>query len=200
MLAAAMKMPPIRRVAGRIMWFALLAVAAACSSSAPEAAPETPTTTVATTTSAAVTTSTAPQQVSTTIERVPSSELTSVGHVTVGSVQYDFAFECWAAGASDILALGVGEDPESDELTQAIVQAFTGQAYVSVLIGDDRVLELAIDRPAELFVQADTIRGSALRFVEAEGSAGVGEELGVGSVTVECDGFAPGLPEGYDVS
>ena len=177
--------------------FVLLGVfLAGCSSAATDAAPET---TVAPTV-APTTTPATEIEVVTTIRRVPSSELASVGHVTVDSVQYDFAFECWAAGAGDILALGVGEDPKSDEQTQAIVQAFFGQAYVSVLIGDDRVVELAIDQPADLFVQADTIRGSALRFVDAQGAAGVGEPLGLGTVTVECNGFAPGLPEGYDIS
>jgi hypothetical protein len=170
----------------------------ACTSGTSDAAPVTSApTTIATTTTTPPTTE---LEVVTTIRRVPSAELASVGHVTVGSIQYDFAFECWAAGAGDILALGVGEDPDSDQPTQAIVQAFFGQAYVSVLIGDDRVLELAIDAPADLFVQSDTIRGSALRFVDAEGAAGEGESLGLGTVTVECNGFAPGLPEGYDIS
>ena len=170
---------------------------AACSSATSDAAPDT---TVATTAAPTTAPTTTALDVVTTIRRVPSPELASVGHVTVGSVQYDFAFECWAAGAGDILALGVGNDPQSDAQTQAIVQAFFGQAYVSVLVGDDRVIELAIDQPADLFVQADTIRGSALRFVDAQGAAGVGESLGLGTVTVECDGFAPGLPEGYDIS
>ena len=169
---------------------------AACSS-ADTAAPDT---TVGSTVPPSTAPPTTQLEVVTTIRRVPSDELASVGHVTVGSVQYDFAFECWAAGAGDILALGVGEDPESNEPTQAIVQAFFGQAYVSVLIGDSRVVELAIDQPADLFVQSDTIRGSALRFVDAEGAAGVGESLGLGTVTVECEGFAPGLPDGYDIS
>ena len=131
---------------------------------------------------------------------MPAAELSSTGFVTVDSVQYDFAFECWAAGAGDILALGVGEDGQSGETTQAIVQAFFGEAYVSVLIGDERVIELSSTEPADLFVQSDTIRGSALRFVESDGEPGVGEALGLGNVTVECAGFAPGLPDGYDVS
>lgn len=173
----------------------------ACTSAPPDAAESTSTTTVApTTTTTTIATTEAAIDVPTTIERVPSSELVSEGHVTIGSTQYTFAFECWAAGAGDILALGVGLDPESDETTQVIVQAFLGQPYVSVLVGDDRILELAIDKPADLFVQSDTIRGSALRFVDAEGSAGVGKSIGLGSVTVDCESFAPGLPEGYDVS
>ena len=93
-----------------------------------------------------------------------------------------------AAGAGDLLALGVGDEPGTNEPTQAIVQAFFGQTYVSVLIGDDRVLELAIDEPADLFVQSDTIRGSALRFVEAVGSAGVGESISVPSHAERIDG------------
>jgi hypothetical protein len=193
MLPSRVRFPPFR--------FSLLAALAllsgACTSAVSESAPTTaPTTTVAATT----TPPTTQPDVVTTIRRVPSPELASSGHVTIGAVQYDFAFECWAAGAGDILALGVGDEPGTNEPTQAIVQAFFGQMYVSVLIGDDRVLELAIDEPADLFVQSDTIRGSALRFVEAVGSAGVGESMGLGTVTVECNGFAPGLPSEYDIS
>ena len=98
------------------------------------------------------------------------------------------------------MALGVGEDPNGDSITQAIVQAFLGQTYVAVLVGETQVVELAIDQPAELFVQSNMIRGSALRFVDAAGSAGVGEDLGLGAVTVSCQGFAPGLPDEYVIS
>ncbi len=44
------------------------------------------------------------------------------------------------------------------------------------------------------------IRGSALRFVDAKGSAGVGDDLGLGTVTVSCQGFAPALPDEYIIS
>ncbi len=164
------------------------AAATASSTTAPST---TTTTTVATTTTL---------EVVTTIRRVPADELGSVGSISVGNIQYDFAFECYTAGAGDILALGVGEDPTSNQPTQAIVQAFLGQPYVAVLIGEASVLELAIDQPAELFVQGDAIQGSALRFVEAGESAGVGDALGLGMVSVACQGFAPGLPEGYVTS
>jgi len=194
-----MRVPPYLRFSfGPALFFVIALGISACTSAVPEASVESTSTTSTTTTTEAPTTTAL--QVVTTIMNVPSEELVSIGHVSIGSVQYDFSFECWAAGAGDILALGVGEDPGSGEFTQAIVQAFFGQEYVSVLVGDERVLELAIDQPAELFVQSDTIRGSALRFVDAQGSAGVGEALGVGSVTVECDSFAPGLPEGYNIS
>ena len=181
--------------------FALLVGAllfAACSSDPGEqAAVETSTTTVAPTTS---TTTTTELEVVTTIRRVPASELASEGTINIGATEYGFAFECYAAGAGDILALGIGEDPVTGVETQAIVQAFFGQAYVAVLIGDEQVNELAVDAPADLFVQGDEIRGSALRFVDASGAPGVGEQLGLGTVSVDCQGFAPGLPEGYTLS
>jgi len=175
----------------------LIAVASACSSTDTRVAPTT-TSGVAPTTTAAPTTT--QLEVVTTVRRVPSAELVSQGHITVGTLRYDFAFECYHAGAGDILALGVGEDPNGDSITQAIVQAFLGQTYVAVLVGETQVVELAIDQPAELFVQSNMIRGSALRFVDAAGSAGVGEDLGLGAVTVSCQGFAPGLPDEYVIS
>lgn len=169
-------------------------VASGCSSAEEDAAP------VTTTTPPTSTTTTTELEVVTTIRRVPAEELGSEGHITIGEVQYDFAFECFAAGAGDILALGVGEEPQTQAATQAIVQMFFGQPYVSVLIGQERTLELALDAPAELFLQEGTIRGSALRFVDADGEAGIGDSLGLGEVTVACDGFAPGLPDEYNIS
>ncbi len=177
---------------------ALTTVAGACSSTAASGTPTTMSTVRPETTVEATTTT--QLEVVTTIRRVPSDELGSEGHIIIGSTRYDFAFECYHAGAGDILALGIGEDPDGDATTQAIVQAFLGQTYVAVLIGDARVIELAIDQPADLFVQSDLISGSALRFVDAAGSAGVGEDMGLGTVTVECQGFAPGLPDEYIIS
>jgi hypothetical protein len=189
---------PLHLVAAAV---AMTTLAGACSSTAAQVTPTTrSTTSTAAPTSTTESPSTTQLEVVTTIRRVPSPELGSEGHIMIGSTRYDFAFECYHAGAGDILALGVGDDPDGDETTQAIVQAFLGQTYVAVLIGEARVLELAIDQPAELFVQSDLIRGSALRFVDAAGSAGVGEDLGLGTVTVSCQGFAPGLPEEYVIS
>jgi len=170
-------------------------VAAACSSEAAEQV----SVASSTTTEAPEPTESSVLEVGTTIQRVPAEELASEGNITIGSEDYGFAFECYAAGAGDILALGIGADPQNGEETQAIVQAFFGQTYVAVLIGDDRVKELAVDAPAELFVQGNAIRGAALRFVDATGSPGVGESLGLGTVSVDCQGFAPGIPEGYDL-
>lgn len=182
---------------------ALSVFATGCSSIFGQDASEsvsTSTTTPTTTTSPATAPPSTQFEVVTTIRRIPAPELASTGHITIESVRYEFAFECYAAGAGDILALGVGDAPETGDPTQAIVQAFLGQTYVAILIGDAQVLELAIDRPARLFVQGEMIRGSALRFVDSVGSAGVGEEIGLGTVSVSCQGYAPGLPDDYIIS
>ena len=185
-----MRKPPTRLVV-----LALAVFAGACSSATSSSTPTVP---------AVESTSTSPPttqlEIVTTVVRIPAEELTSEGHITIGSTRYDFAFECYAAGAGDILALGVGNHPTSGEATEAIIQAFLGQAYVAVLVGESQVLELAVDEPAELFVQHDRIRGSALRFVDSIGSAGVGEDMGLGTVTVVCESFAPGLPDDYLIS
>lgn len=188
-----MKIPPYFCAA--LVAFAVAGVS--CSSTVADSAPVTTTTTTTTSTTTPPTTQ---LEVVTTIRRIPAKELASEGHITIGATRYDFAFECYAAGAGDILALGVGDDPETGEPTQAVVQAFLGQPFVAVLIAESRVLELGIEDPAELFVQGEMIRGSALRFVDAEGSAGVGEAIGLGTVTVACQGFAPGLPEDYIIN
>jgi hypothetical protein len=133
-------------------------------------------------------------------ELVPSTvigvELRSPGTITIDGTAHTFAFECWAAGVGDVLALGVGTG-DTDPGTQAVVQEFFGMPYVAIQFADGSVQELAIDRPAELFLQGNEIRGSALRFVNSSGTSGVGDALGLGDVTVSCEGFVPGLPEGW---
>lgn len=183
---------------GRVaLALAITLVVSSCSSEPEQAAQQTTTTTTA---PATPTTTTAAPEVITTILPVPAEELSSPGSITIGEVQYDFLFECFAAGAGDVLALGVGQEPDTRQMTQAVVQMFFGQPYVSVLINDERLLELAVDAPAEIFLQAGVLSGSALRFVEASGTAGEGEAIGLGTVNVECSSFLPGLPEDYDVS
>lgn len=127
---------------------------------------------------------------------IPGSELRSPGTITVDDVEHAFVFECYAGGAGDVLALGVGTG-DTDPGTQAVVQAFFGNPYVAIQFADGSVFELAIDRQAELFLQGSDIRGSALRFVQSGASSGVGDAAGLGAVTVACDGFAPGLPDGW---
>ena len=165
--------------------------------------------TIPTTVAPEVTTTVAPEATSPTataadVETTPggvtAEEFGSVGNVLIGDVQYDFDFECFAEGESDVLALGAGEAPGSDVGTQAIVQLLSGQAFVSVLIEGQQTLELALDAPAELFLRDGVIRGTALRFVDAGAEVGVGEPLGLGEVTVTCESFAPELPDGFNVS
>ena len=170
-------------------WATLGLVLTACSTSSDANA----------TTEPAVDTTNTPDVV-TTIRQVPSDDLASMGQVTIGETRYEFAFECFTSGEGEVLALGVGQEPGSEVGTQAVVQAFAGQPYVSVVVGADRVLELAIDAPVELFVQSSVISGSALRFVDSADEVGVGDPLGLGAVNVSCESFAPGLPAGYSPS
>lgn len=184
----------VRRLLRVVSGVGFVVVVSACSSE-PEAVAPTSTAAPASTTS---TTTTAIPEV-TTIEVVAPAEFSSSGEIEIDDELFSFSFECWAAGAGDVLALGIGQREVTGEQIQAIVQAFLGDPYVAVVIGDGEVLELAVDQRAELFVQQDSIRGSALRFVAAE-EPGVGEIIGLGSVNVDCQGFAPGLPDGYVVT
>lgn len=176
---------------------AALVVLAGCSSTDTDVAgvstsmPSTSSTTTSTTVVAVVESTEPPEA-----ELIPATELRSPGTITIDDAVHEFAFECYAAGVGDVLALGVGTG-DTDPNTQAIVQAFFGMPYVAIQFADGRVQELAVDRVADLFLQGSDIRGSALRFVDSTESAGVGESVGLGAVTVECNGFAPGLPEGW---
>lgn len=152
-----------------------------------------------TSSSTAPSTSTTTVRTITEVEFVPAPELASPGSITIDNTVFEFAFECYSEGAGDVLAIGVGTRDGKATTSQAIVQAFVGAPYVAV-VDRDVVYELAIDRPAELFVQNSVVQGSALRFVEVEDVPGEGRPAGLGAVTINCQGFAFGYPEGFPVA
>ena len=178
----------------------LVGFVVSCSSSATSTPPSTSAAPAAVTkasSSTSVATSTSVRTI-TEVEFVPAPELASPGSITIGDRVFEFAFECYSEGAGDVLAIGVGTDGGRATAGRAIVQAFVGAPYVAVVEGDV-VYELAIDRPAELFVQNSVVQASALRFVESVDGPGQGPAAGLGSVMIECEGFAFGYPDGFPI-
>ena len=73
-------------------------------------------------------------------ETSPASDTTtiphSVGLVRVGPSAYDLVFTCVDGGAGEILAVGVGRDINNKPV-EAFVQAFVGEPYVGLKVGDE---------------------------------------------------------------
>ena len=119
----------------------------------------------------------------------------SEGTVEVGDTIYRLAVSCYAPGAGDLLVLGVGEDPDSDGFVEMYLQAFLGDPYIGLRLGDGTLLESSLDGPLDLYLQDDVIRASAIRFVEGL-DLGTGEatEVGFGELEIFCSGYAKELP------
>jgi hypothetical protein len=120
------------------------------------------------------------------------------GWIQVGVEIFDLAFTCYAAGAGDVVAIGVGADSESGERVEALVQGFLGQPYLGVTVGSSTRYEASLEDPLEVYVHDDTISAGAVRWKrDLDLESGGGEVVGFGAVFVECPSYESRLPEGY---
>jgi len=120
------------------------------------------------------------------------------GWVQVGGLTLDLAFTCFAPGAGDVVAVGVGVHPVSGLDVKALVQGFLGRPYVGVMVGGEVMFEAALDDPLEVYVHDNKITAGAVRWQEGlDLESGQGEPAGFGAVFVDCPGYESGLPDGY---
>ena len=171
-------------VAGTTIACALLLVA--CSSDPEPELEAAPSSTTATSSSTVVTTTTA--------EPPP----LSVGMIRISDTVYELTVTCYAAGAGEVLAIGVGTAPDTGEPVEAYVQAYLGSPYVGLRIGvgEDSLIESSFDGSLDLYLQDDRIRASAIRFVRGlDLVTGAAEPAGVGQIEIECLHYETELPE-----
>ena len=120
------------------------------------------------------------------------------GWVQVGGLTLDLAFTCFAPGAGDVVAVGVGVHPVSGLDVKALVQGFLGRPYIGVMIGGEVMFEAALDDPFDVYVHDNKLTTGAIRWQEGlDLESGQGEPAGFGAVFVDCPGYESGLPDGY---
>ena len=120
------------------------------------------------------------------------------GWIQVGGLTLDLAFTCFAPGAGDVVAVGVGEHPVAGQEVKALVQGFLGRPYVGVMVGDEVMFEAALDDPLEVYIHDNKITAGAGRWQkDLDLESGQGEQAGFGAVFVDCPGYESGLPDGY---
>ena len=129
---------------------------------------------------------------------VPEPDIVTTGWVQVGELTFDLAFTCYAPGPGDVVAIGVGEHPESGQHVEALIQGFLGQPYVGVTVGGSVRYEATLDGPLEVFVHDGTISAGAIEWTRGlDLGSGRGEWVGYGAVFVSCEDYVHDLPEGY---
>lgn len=132
----------------------------------------------------------------TTVAPVP--DVITNGWVQVGDQTFDLAFTCYAPGPGDVVAIGVGEHPDSGQPVEALIQGFLGQPYVGLTVGGSVLYEATLDGPLEVFVHAGTISAGAIEWTRGlDLESGLGERVGYGAVFVSCAEYEHDLPEGY---
>ena len=126
----------------------------------------------------------------------------SVGLVRIGPAAYDLTFTCVDRGAAEVLAVGVGTDVNNKPV-QAFVQAFVGEPYIGVSVGDgdDRVLfEPRLGVLLDFTFDHDVVRFDAVDFVtELDFETGEYTPAGLGSAVVECRSYETGNPDRADL-
>lgn len=138
-------------------------------------------------------TTTTATSTSTSAELPATTVVTSPGSVTIGDDTYVLDVTCIAPGVGEVLAVGIGEAADGTRV-EAYVQAFLGEPYVGVEIGDT-LLESAFDGSLDLYLQDDAIRASAIRFVtDLDLETGEATFVGLGSVEIECIEYDEELP------
>ncbi len=134
----------------------------------------------------------------TTTTAVPEPDIVTNGWVQVGELTFDLAFTCYAPGPGDVVAIGVGEHPESGQHVEALIQGFLGQPYVGVTVGGSVRYEATLDGPLEVFVHDGTISAGAIEWTRGlDLGSGGGERVGYGAVFVSCEDVVHDLREGY---
>ena len=122
----------------------------------------------------------------------------SVGLVRVGPSAYDLVFTCVDGGAGEILAVGIGRDVNNKPV-QAFVQAFVGEPYVGLEVGDRGEEVLFEPRLGVLLgftFQHDIVRFDNVDFVtDLNIETGEYTPAGMGSVVVECRSYETELPD-----
>ena len=135
---------------------------------------------------------------STTVPSLVVDPVPDNGWIQVGGLTLDLAFTCFAPGAGDVVAVGVGEHPVSGQEVKALVQGFLGRPYVGVMVGDEMMFEAALDDPLEVYVHDNKSTAGAVRWQKGlDLESGQGEQAGFGAVFVDCPGYESGLPDGY---
>ena len=128
---------------------------------------------------------------------VPRPALASNGTVTVGDQTYGLAVACYDVGAGEVLVLGTGPDPASDDggRVELYLRAYLGNPYFGLRLSDGSMIESSLDGPMELYVQHDTIRASALRLVtDLDLDTGESTPVGFGAIEITCSDYRSELP------
>ncbi len=122
----------------------------------------------------------------------------SVGLVRVGPSAYDLVFTCVDGGAGEILAVGVGRDVNNKPV-EAFVQAFVGEPYVGLKVGDEGeevLFEPRLGVLLDFTFGHDIVRFDNVDFVtDLNIDTGEYTPAGIGSVVVECWSYETDLPD-----
>ena len=80
------------------------------------------------------------------------SPKSSNGWIQIGSKNVEMTFTCYETQLGEVAAIGNGEDPETGESTEALIQAFIGKPYVGLLKNGSTMFEASLNEPLDISV------------------------------------------------
>ena len=114
----------------------------------------------------------------------------SNGWIQIGSQKFEMVFTCYKTQLGEVAALGNGEDPQTGEVTEALIQAFIGKPYVVLLKNGSTMFEASLNKPLDLSVNGLEITAGAISWEKnLDLDTTYGEVAGFGSLFVYCGQF-----------
>jgi len=123
-------------------------------------------------------------------EFIEESPKLSNGWIQIGSKNVEMTFTCYETQLGEVEAIGNGEDPETGESTEALIQAFIGKPYVGLLKDGSTMFEASLNEPLDISVNGFEITAGAISWQKnLDLQTAYGEAAGFGSLFVECEKF-----------
>tara|TARA_B100000929_G_scaffold90425_2_gene70883 strand:+ start:13520 stop:14041 length:522 start_codon:yes stop_codon:yes gene_type:complete len=120
----------------------------------------------------------------------------SNGWVQIGNQKFEMAFTCYKTKLGEVAAIGHGEDFETKESAEVLIQAFTGKPYVGLLKNGSTIFEASLNEPLDLSVNDFEITAGAISWQKnLDLETKYGEFAGFGSLFIDCKQFENDLLE-----
>ena len=118
------------------------------------------------------------------------------GWIQIGPETFELVFKCYKNQLGEAAAIGTGEDPDTGESVEALIQGFTGRPYVGLLKNGLTMFEASLKERLDISLDDLEIKSGPISWqknIDLESS--YGESAGYGSFFIKCEQFEKDLLE-----
>ena len=118
------------------------------------------------------------------------------GWIQIGPETFELVFKCYKNQLGEAAAIGTGEDPDTGESVEALIQGFTGRPYVGLLKNGLTMFEASLNEPLDLSINGFEITAGAISWQKnLDLETTYGDFAGFGSLFIDCKQFESDLLE-----